>query len=144
MKSSDKQRGRTPNCPVLTWMYLKIICPVSNHKLKILTYISQRERGINRNISQDRHWQQTLLDLNQEQLSLQFWRKPCISVAGTYAGLGCSVFRGCINVFSNSSCTQQNCNLCRCSLVNFERQNVCCGKLLQTMRFQQLSLCSSL
>lgn len=72
MKSSDKQRGRTPNCSVLTWMYLKIICPVSNHNLKILTYISQIERGINRNISQDRHWQQTLLDLNQEQLSLQF------------------------------------------------------------------------
>lgn len=43
------------------------ICLVSNHKLKILTYISQRARGINRNISYDRHWQQTLLDLDQEQ-----------------------------------------------------------------------------
>lgn len=67
-KSSEKQRGSTPNCPVLTWMYLKIICPMSNHKLKILTYISQRVRCINRTISHDRHWQQTLLDLDQEQL----------------------------------------------------------------------------
>lgn len=40
---------------------------MSNHKLKILTYISQRARGINRNISHDRHRQQTPLDLDQEQ-----------------------------------------------------------------------------
>lgn len=39
---------------------------MSNHKLKTLTYISQRARGINRNISHNRHRQQTLLDLDQE------------------------------------------------------------------------------
>lgn len=67
MKSSDKQKGSTPNCPVLTWKDLKIISPMGNHKLKILTYISQRARGINRSISHDRQQQQTLPDLDQEQ-----------------------------------------------------------------------------
>lgn len=64
MKSIGKQRGSTPNCLVLTWKYLRIICPMSSQKLNILTYISQRASGINRTIPHDRHQQQTQLNLD--------------------------------------------------------------------------------
>lgn len=59
-----RQRGSTPNCLVLTWKYLRILCPMSSQKLNILIYISQRASGINRNIPHDRHQQQTQFNLD--------------------------------------------------------------------------------
>lgn len=67
MKSIGKQRGSTPDCLVLTWEYLRIICPISRQKLNILTYISETASGINRNIPHNRHQQQTQLNLDWEQ-----------------------------------------------------------------------------
>lgn len=78
------------------------ICPMSNHNLKILTYISQRARGINRNISHNRHRQQALLDLGQEQF---LCNSDGSRASGTYVGLGRSVSRDGTNVFSNIYCT---------------------------------------
>lgn len=49
---------------------------MGNHKLKILTYISQRARSINRNISPDRQRQQTLPDLDQEGSHASVFRGP--------------------------------------------------------------------
>lgn len=77
-----------------------------------------------------------------------------MSASGTYAGLGCSVSRDGTNVFSSICCTGlvskcKKTTACvdlntGCTLVNLEREKAYCGKLLQSMRFQELFLCSSL
>lgn len=50
------REGSTSNCLLLTRKCLKIICPWSNCKLKILTYISCRASSTNRNIPPNRRW----------------------------------------------------------------------------------------